>query len=116
MKRAQIMQQQIEQERARQAEFQHAIDALCQQEQEPLIQEPLLKQPPLQQFLMCYEAAVASSGGNDTTLSKSFIISLKSIATNWYVRLHPRPITSCSQLKEKFRVNFQGFQAELNTE
>jgi hypothetical protein len=35
------MQQQIEQERARQAELQQAIDALRQQEQEPSLQEPL---------------------------------------------------------------------------
>jgi hypothetical protein len=65
---------------------------------------------------MCYEAAIASSGGDDTTLVKSFIISLKNAAANWYARLPPRSITSGVQLKEKFIVNFQGFQADLKTE
>jgi hypothetical protein len=59
---------------------------------------------------MSYEAAIASFGGDDTTLAKSFIISLKNAATNWYVRLPPRSITSWAQLKEKFMFNFQGFQ------
>jgi hypothetical protein len=40
MKRAQIMQHQIEQERATQAELQQAIEALRQQEHESSIQEP----------------------------------------------------------------------------
>jgi hypothetical protein len=56
-------------------------------------------------FLMCYEAAIASAGGNEATLAKSLIISLKDAAVNWYSRLPPR----CIQV-------FQGFQAELDTE
>jgi hypothetical protein len=63
-----------------------------------------------------HEAAIVSSGENDTTLTKSFIISLKSVATNWYTRLQLRSITSRGQLKEKFLINFQCFQAELSTE
>jgi hypothetical protein len=39
MKRAQIMWQQIEQERAMHVELQHAIEALHQQEQKPSVQE-----------------------------------------------------------------------------
>jgi hypothetical protein len=65
---------------------------------------------------MCYEAAIALLAGDDTTLAKSFIISLESVAANWYVRLQPRSISSWGQLKEKFCVNFQGFQAKLNIE
>jgi hypothetical protein len=57
-------------------------------------------------FLICYKAAIASSGGNETTLAKSFIISLKGAAANWYARLQPRSITSWYHLKEKFFVNF----------
>jgi hypothetical protein len=63
-----------------------------------------------------YEATIASSGGDDTTLTKSFSISLENAATNWYARLPPRSIVSWAQLKEKFLVNFQGFQADLSTE
>jgi hypothetical protein len=33
-------------------------------------------------FLMCYEAVIASSRGDDTTLAKSFIISLENVAAN----------------------------------
>jgi hypothetical protein len=48
-KRSQIMQQQIKQERATQAELQRAIENLCQQEHEPSVQEPPLQQYQLQQ-------------------------------------------------------------------
>jgi hypothetical protein len=58
---------------------------------------------------------IASSGGDDTTLAKSFIISLENAAANWYARLPPRSIASWAQLKEKFLLNFQGFQADLIT-
>jgi hypothetical protein len=44
-------------------------------------------------FLRCYEVAIASSGGNDTTLAKSFIISLEGVAANWYARVQLRSIT-----------------------
>jgi hypothetical protein len=65
---------------------------------------------------MSYKAVIASFGRDDTTLTKLFIISLKNAATNWYARLPPRSITSWAQLKEKFLVNFQGFQADITTE
>jgi hypothetical protein len=65
---------------------------------------------------MSYEAAIASFGGDEIILAKSFIISLKNATVNWYARLPPRSITSWAQLKEKFLVNFQGFQADTSTE
>jgi hypothetical protein len=65
---------------------------------------------------MSYEAAIASSIGDDMTLAKLFIISLENAVANSYARLPPRSITSWEQLKEKFLVNFQGFQADLSTE
>jgi hypothetical protein len=55
---------------------------------------------------MCYEALIDLVGGDDTTLAKSFIISLENAAANWYARLQLRSITSWGQLKEKFLVNF----------
>jgi hypothetical protein len=57
-------------------------------------------------FLMWYEALIASAGGDDTILSKSFIILLENASANWYVRLQPRSITSWGQLKENFLINF----------
>jgi hypothetical protein len=65
---------------------------------------------------MSYEAAIASSGGDDITLAKSFIISLENVVVNWYARLPPRSITSWAHLKEKFLVSFQGFQVDLSME
>jgi hypothetical protein len=66
-------------------------------------------------FLICYEVAIASVGGDEATLGKSLIISLEDAAANWYSRLPPRCIYFWQQLKEKFLLNFQGFQAELDT-
>jgi hypothetical protein len=37
------------------------------------------------------------------------------VAANWYSRLLPRCIYSWQQLKDKFLLNFQGFQVELDT-
>jgi hypothetical protein len=65
---------------------------------------------------MCYEATIASVGGDEAILAKSLIISLEDAAVNWYFRLPPRCIYSCQQLKDKFLLNFHGFQAELDTE
>jgi hypothetical protein len=65
---------------------------------------------------MYYEAAIASIGGGEATLIKSLIISLEDAAANWYSRLPLRHIHSWQQLKENFLLNFQGFQAELDTE
>jgi hypothetical protein len=70
----------------------------------------------LRKFLMSYEAVVAWFGGDEITLTKSFIISLENAAPNWYARLPPRSITSSTYLKEKFLVNFQDFQADISTE
>jgi hypothetical protein len=65
---------------------------------------------------LSYEAAIASARGDEPTLTKSLIISLYDAATNWYSKLLPRCIYSWPQLKEKLLLNFQGFQAELDSE
>jgi hypothetical protein len=36
---------------------------------------------------MCYEAAIASAGGDKASLTKSLIISLEDVTANWYSRL-----------------------------
>jgi hypothetical protein len=65
---------------------------------------------------MSYQAAIALSGGDEATLTKSLIISLEDADANWYSRFPPGCIYSWPQLKEKFLLNFQGFQAELDSE
>jgi hypothetical protein len=67
-------------------------------------------------FLMGYEAAIASVGGDKATLAKSLIISLEATAANWYSRLPPHCIYSWQNLKDKILLKFQGFKAELDTE
>jgi hypothetical protein len=67
-------------------------------------------------FHMCYDAAVASVGGDEATLTKSLIISLEDVATNWYSNLPPHCIYSWQHLKDKILLNFQGFQVQLKTE
>jgi hypothetical protein len=65
---------------------------------------------------MSYKAVIASAGGDEPTLSKSLIIFLGYAALNWYYRLLPGCIYSRPHLKEKFLLNFQGFQVELDLE
>jgi hypothetical protein len=49
---------------------------------------------------MCYEAALASAGDNESTLAKSLIICLADTTANWYSRLLPRCIYSWQQLNK----------------
>jgi hypothetical protein len=65
---------------------------------------------------MSYEVVKASARGEEAILAKSLIIFLEDVAANWYSRLPPWCIYSWPQLKEKFLLNFQGFQAELDSE
>jgi hypothetical protein len=48
----------------------------------------------LAQYIMSYQVAVASSGGDDATMAKSFIIALEGLALTWYTRLPPLSIDS----------------------
>jgi hypothetical protein len=45
------------------------------------------------QYIMSYQVAVASSGGDATTMTKSFIIALEGPALTWYTRLPHCPST-----------------------
>jgi hypothetical protein len=46
------------------------------------------------QFLMRYESAVNSAGGDDVALAKSFIIACEGPALNWYSLLPPHSFYS----------------------
>jgi hypothetical protein len=60
------------------------------------------------QYIMSYQVAVASFGGDDSTMVKSFIIELEGPALTWYTRLPPLSIDSWRSLRDKFLLNFQG--------
>jgi hypothetical protein len=61
------------------------------------------------QYIMSYQVVVASSGGDDATMAKSFIIALQGPALTWYTRLPPLFIDSWRGLWDKFLLNFQGY-------
>jgi hypothetical protein len=46
------------------------------------------------QYILSYQVNVASSGGDDATMAKFFIISLEGLALTWYTRLPPLSIDS----------------------
>jgi hypothetical protein len=61
------------------------------------------------QFLMWYESAVNSVGGDDVALAKSFIIACEGLVLNWYSVLQPHSVCSWIDLKTKFMQAFQIF-------
>jgi hypothetical protein len=61
------------------------------------------------QFLMRYESAVNSAGGDDVALAKSFIIACEGPILNWYSLLPPHSVYSWVDLKTKFMQAFQMF-------
>jgi hypothetical protein len=66
------------------------------------------------QYIMSYQVAVASSGGDDTIMAKSFIIALEGPALTWYTRLPPLFIDSWRSLRDKFLLNFQGYRPDTD--
>jgi hypothetical protein len=65
-------------------------------------------------YIMSYQVAVTSSGGDDATMAKSFIIALEGPALTWYSRLLPLSIDSWKSLRDKFLLNFQGYRPETD--
>jgi hypothetical protein len=46
------------------------------------------------QYIMSYQVAIASSGGDDATMAKNFIIALEGPALTWFTRLPPLSVDS----------------------
>jgi hypothetical protein len=67
------------------------------------------------QFVMSFEAAVASTRGNDSVLTKSFVIAAEGDALAWYSMLKPSTIYSWENLRDKILANFKGFSSESLT-
>jgi hypothetical protein len=66
------------------------------------------------QYIMSYQVAVASSGGDDATMAKSFIIALEGPALTWFTRLPPLSIDSWRSIRDKFLLNFQGYRSDTD--
>ena len=67
------------------------------------------------QFIMSYEAAVASAGGDDIVLAKSFVIAAEGDALAWYSMLKPSTVYSWENLRDKILANFKGLAAQSLT-
>jgi hypothetical protein len=65
-------------------------------------------------YIMSYQVVVASSGGDDATMVKSFIIALEGPTLTWYTRLSPLSIDSWRSLRDKFLLNFQGYRPDTD--
>jgi hypothetical protein len=63
---------------------------------------------------MSYQVAIASSVGDDATMAKPFIIALEGSALTWYTRLPPLSIDSWKGLHDKFLLNIQGYQPDID--
>ena len=64
---------------------------------------------------MSFEAAIASVGGNDIVLAKSFVIAAKGDALAWYSMLRPSSVYSWEDLRDNIFANFKGFTLESLT-
>jgi hypothetical protein len=62
------------------------------------------------QFLMTYEATIASPGGDDPIMAKSFIMAYEGPVSTWYSYLPPLSITSWFHLRERLKQDFQIFK------
>ena len=63
---------------------------------------------------MSFEA-IASAGGNDTVLAKSFVIAAEGDALACYSMLRPSSVYSWEDLRNNIIANFKGFTTESLT-
>jgi hypothetical protein len=63
---------------------------------------------------MSYQVEIASSGGDDATIAKSFIIGLEGPTLTWYMILPPLSIDSWKALRDKFLLSFQGYRPDTD--
>jgi hypothetical protein len=64
---------------------------------------------------MSFKATVASAGGNESLLAKSFVIAAEGDALTWYSMLRPSSVYSWEDLHDKIVANFKGFSSESLT-
>jgi hypothetical protein len=64
------------------------------------------------EFLMKFEVAVESNGGDATTKAKALVLALKGEVQYWYANIPKGHITSWFQLRNKLLSSFKGMQVE----
>jgi hypothetical protein len=64
---------------------------------------------------MSFESTVASTGGNESVLAKSFVIAAEGDTLTWYSMLRPSSVYPWEDLHDKIMANFKGFSSESLT-
>jgi hypothetical protein len=64
-------------------------------------------------FLMSFEAAIQLVGGDESTMSKSFVMAITRVALTWYTTLDTENIRSWKQLWELMFTVKQGINETL---
>jgi hypothetical protein len=64
------------------------------------------------EFLMKFEGAVESNGGDATTKAKALVLALEGEVQYWYANILKGHITSWFQLRNKLLSSFKGMQVE----
>ena len=67
------------------------------------------------QFIISFEAAVASASRNEAVLAKSFVMAAKGDALAWYSMLKSSSVYPWEDLRDKILANFKGFISESLT-
>jgi len=67
-------------------------------------------------FLVSYETAVTSAGGDAQILAKSLIMAVKDITHDWYTLLKPLSIMSWGQVTAELGSTFQGYHPGMKNE
>jgi hypothetical protein len=66
----------------------------------------------LKEFIMKFEAAVESNGGDSTTKENALVMALKGEVRYWYANIPKGHVTSWFQLRNKLLSSFKGMQVE----
>lgn len=74
-----------------------------------VLEEQSYAQSDQEQFLMSYEATIASFRENTATLANSFIMASRGVTQTWYSSLCPGSINRWQQLKRQLLTRFLGF-------
>ena len=64
---------------------------------------------------MAYDATIASAGGDDPIMAKSFIMACEGPIATWYSYIPPLSITSWFNLRERLKQDFQVFKKAATT-
>lgn len=68
----------------------------------------MMERPILKAFIISFEAAIQSVGGDESTMAKSLVMAVTGATHTWYTTLPTGRNFSWEQLKDALFGNFQG--------